>query len=372
MEDQAHMNRALQLAERGLGRVSPNPLVGAVILASDGTVAGEGWHEGPGTPHAEVMALAAAGDRARGGTAVVTLEPCNHTGRTGPCTEALLSAGVTRVIAAIADPNPVVNGTGFDRLRAAGLDVRVGLEADRATALNRAFERHVLSSLPFVILKMASSLDGKTAAADGTSRWITGTDARGDVQRMRAWADAVLIGSGTALADDPSLSLRDPAYAAARPPLRVLVDSSGRVPARGHLFDGSVPTSVVTTDRAPDARLREWESAGVEVSVCDRGADDRVSLPALMRHLGKRDIQGVLLEGGATIAWGAVAEGIVDEVVLYLAPKLVGGAGAPSVLSGTGFAPITEALDLDLISAERIGPDLKVVARVHGDHRGTR
>ncbi|MEA2556931.1 MAG: diaminohydroxyphosphoribosylaminopyrimidine deaminase, partial [Actinomycetota bacterium] len=214
MEDQAHMNRALQLAERGLGRVSPNPLVGAVILASDGTVAGEGWHEGPGTPHAEVMALAAAGDRARGGSAVVTLEPCNHTGRTGPCTEALLSAGVTRVIAAIADPNPLVNGTGFDRLRSAGLDVRVGLEADRATALNRAFERHVLSGLPFVILKMASSLDGKTAAADGTSRWITGTDARGDVQRMRAWADAVLIGSGTALADDPSLSLRDPAYAA--------------------------------------------------------------------------------------------------------------------------------------------------------------
>jgi diaminohydroxyphosphoribosylaminopyrimidine deaminase/5-amino-6-(5-phosphoribosylamino)uracil reductase len=318
------------------------------------------------------MALAAAGGRAHGGTAVLTLEPCNHTGRTGPCTEALLAAGVTRVVAAVADPNPLVNGTGFQRLRTAGLDVRVGLEADRASVLNRAFERHVTTGLPFVILKMASSLDGKTAATDGTSRWITGPDARADVQRLRAWADAVVIGSGTALADDPSLTLRDAAYAGARPPLRVVVDSSGRIPARGHLFDGGVPTSVATTDRAPDGRLREWESAGIEVLVCDRGADDRVSLPALMRDLGKRDIQGVLIEGGATFAWGAVAEDIVDEVVLYLSPTLIGGAGAPTVLSGSGFAPITEALQLDLTSAERIGPDLKVVARVHGDHRGAR
>lgn len=372
MEDKAHMHRALQLAERGLGRVSPNPMVGAVIVAPDGTVVGEGWHEGPGTPHAEVMALVAAGDRAHAGTAVLTLEPCNHIGRTGPCTEALLTAGITHVIAAVSDPNPLVNGSGFERLRAAGVDIRVGLAVDEARILNRAFERHVTTGLPFVTLKMASSLDGKSAAADGTSKWITGIAARSDVQRLRAWADAVVIGSGTALADDPSLTLRDPEYADARPPLRVLVDSTGRVPAQGHLFDPTARTLVATTDRTPDARLREWEGAGADVLTCDRGSDDRVSLAALMRDLGKRDIQGLLLEGGATIAWGAVAEDIVDEIVLYLAPKLVGGTEAPSVLSGTGFAPITEALQLDLTSAERIGPDLKVVARVHRDHRGAR
>ena len=372
MEDKAYMNRALQLAVRGLGRVSPNPMVGAVIVAPDGTIVGEGWHEGPSTPHAEVMALAAAGDRARAGTAVVTLEPCNHTGRTGPCTESLIAAGVTRVIASVADPNPLVNGSGFERLRAAGIDVHVGLEADEARTLNRAFERHITTGSPFVTLKMASSLDGKSAAADGSSKWITGDEARADVQRLRAWADAVAIGSGTALADDPSLTLRDPAYEDARPPVRVLVDSTGRVPPRGHLFDDAAPTLVATTERASDTRLREWEGAGADVLICDRGSEDRVCLSALMRDLGKRDIQGLLLEGGATIAWGAVAEGIVDEVVLYLAPKLVGGAGAPSVLSGTGFAPITEALQLDLTSAERIGPDLKVVASVHRDHRGVR
>ena len=372
MEDKAHMHRALQLAQRGLGRVSPNPLVGAVILASDGAVVGEGWHEGPGTPHAEVMALSQARDRAVGGTAFVTLEPCDHTGRTGPCTEALVDAGVARVFAAISDPNPLVNGAGIERLRSAGLDVHVGLQAEDAQTLNRMFIRHVSTGLPFVTLKMASSLDGKSAAADGSSRWITGVQARADVQRLRAWADAVAIGSGTALADNPSLTLRDPDYADAHPPLRILVDSTGRVPAQGHLFDDAALTLVATTERAPQVRMREWEAAGAEVLVCDSGTDQRVSLAALVQDLGKRDIQGLLLEGGATLAWGAVAAGILDEIVLYLAPKLVGGTDSPSVLSGTGFASIADALQLDLISAERIGPDLKVVASVYRDHRGDR
>ena len=372
MEAKAHMHRALELAELGLGHVSPNPMVGALIVTPAGDVVGEGWHEGPGTAHAEVMALAAAGDRARGATAVVTLEPCNHTGRTEPCTEALIAAGIAAVVAATPDPNPLVNGSGFDRLRAAGLNVQVGFEAEEARTLNRAFERHVTAGLPWVTLKMASTLDGKTAARDGTSRWITGAAARSDVQRLRAWADAAVIGSGTALADDPSLTLRDPAFARARSPMRVLVDSSGRVPPRGHLFDTAAPTLVATTGRTPDVRLREWEAAGAQVLMCDAAPEGRVSLAGLMAQLGKRDVQGVLLEGGSTIAWGAVSEGVVDEVVLYLAPKLLGGSGAPSVLSGEGFAPISEALQLDLTSAEPIGSDLKVVARVHRDHRGTR
>jgi diaminohydroxyphosphoribosylaminopyrimidine deaminase / 5-amino-6-(5-phosphoribosylamino)uracil reductase len=369
MEDQAHMYRALQLAERGLGRVSPNPMVGAVVVAPDGTVVGEGWHEGPGTAHAEVMALAAAGDLARGGTVIVTLEPCDHVGRTPPCTDALIESGVRKVVAAMADPNPIVNGSGFAHLREAGIEVEVGVEAARAAELNRAFVRHATTGLAFVTLKMASSLDGKSAAADGTSRWISGPAARADVQRLRAWADAVVIGSGTALADDPSLTLRDPDLADARQPLRVVADSTGRVAPTGRLFDGSAATVIATTDRAPVDRVRAWEEAGADVMVCDRGSDDRVSLSSLVRDLGKRDVQGILIEGGASLAWGAVREAVIDDVVLYLAPKLVGGVAAPSVVGGSGFAPIGQALELDLSSAERLGPDLKVVARVHRDHR---
>ncbi len=363
-----HMAKALALAARGQGRVSPNPLVGCVILTPGGEIAGEGWHEGPGTPHAEIAALRAAGDRARGATAYVSLEPCNHTGRTGPCTDALLEAGVARVVAAVSDPNPLVDGGGFARLRGAGVEVVDGVLAEEAHDLNRAFERHVTTGCPWVTLKMASTRDGKTAAVDGTSTWITGAEARADVQRLRAWADAVVVGSGTALADDPSLTVRDPAYADARRPLRVVVDTSGRMPAAGHLFDGSAPTLVATTELAPEPRIAEWESAGADVLLCDRDAAGQVSLPELMRSLGKRDVQGVLIEGGATLAWSAVRDGVIDDVVLYLAPALLGGASAPTVLGGGGFAPVTEALKLDLTSAEPIGPDLKVVARVHRDH----
>ncbi|MEP7059853.1 MAG: bifunctional diaminohydroxyphosphoribosylaminopyrimidine deaminase/5-amino-6-(5-phosphoribosylamino)uracil reductase RibD [Actinomycetota bacterium] len=372
MESMAHMERALLLAARGLGHVSPNPMVGAVVLTQQGAVVGEGWHEGPGTPHAEVMALEQAGERARGGAMVVTLEPCDHTGMTGPCSEALISAGIAEVVAATQDPNPLVNGSGFDRLRSAGVRVSVGPAEEGATSLNRAFLQHLRTGLPWVTLKMASTLDGKSAARDGTSKWITGVEARADVQQLRAWADAVVIGSGTALADDPSLTLRDPRYARARSPLRVLVDSSGRVPPSGHLFDTAAPTLVATTARTADALVRAWENAGAEVLVCDAGSQGRVSLGALLADLGKRDIQGVLVEGGAGIAWGAVAEGIIDDVVLYLAPKLIGGDDAPSMVAGTGFAPISAALQLEFTSAEQIGPDLKVVARVHRDHRGAR
>ncbi|MEA2521664.1 MAG: diaminohydroxyphosphoribosylaminopyrimidine deaminase, partial [Actinomycetota bacterium] len=312
MELKTHMDRALHLAEHGIGRVSPNPMVGAVIVTSEGAVVGEGWHEGPGTPHAEVMALGLAGERARGATAVVTLEPCSHTGRTGPCTESLIAAGIAEVVAATVDPNPLVNGSGFDRLRAAGVRVSVGLSAEAALSLNRSFVRHVSTGLPWVTMKMASTLDGKSAATDGSSKWITGTEARSDVQRLRAWADAVVIGSGTALTDNPSLTLRDPRYARSRSPLRVVVDSTGRVPGDGHLFDTSAPTLVATTERASEATVRNWESAGAEVLVCDAVAEGRVSLAALIAHLGKRDVQGILLEGGATLAWGAVVEQVID------------------------------------------------------------
>lgn len=352
------MHRALELAERGWGRVSPNPLVGAVVTGGD-HVLGEGWHEGPGTPHAEIVALQRAGEGARGSTLVSSLEPCNRYGRTPPCTRAIIDAGVARVVVGAFDPNLGPDEPGVAELRAAGVEVVAGVLAEEAERQNAAFLTHVRTGLPSVVLKMAASLDGKSAARDGSSRWITGGEARADVQRLRAWADAVVVGAGTALADDPSLTVRDPRFASAAAPLRVVVNASGRLPAEGRLFDGAAPTLVATTEQAPDRRRAEWESAGAEVQVCERDANGGVSLPALMAALGKRDVQGVLMEGGATLAWSAVRDGIVDRVVFYLAPLLLGGAGARSAIEGAGFASITDALRLKVTSVERIGDDLR-------------
>jgi diaminohydroxyphosphoribosylaminopyrimidine deaminase/5-amino-6-(5-phosphoribosylamino)uracil reductase len=365
--EERHMRRALALAERGLGRVSPNPMVGAVV-ADGATVLGEGWHAGPGTPHAEIMALAAAGDRARGATLVCTLEPCNRFGRTPPCTRALQEAGVGRVVVGATDPNLGPGEPGIGELRAVGIDVEVGVLSREARELNDAFDHHVRTGRPFVVLKMASSLDGKSAAADGTSKWITGEEARADVQRLRAWADAIVVGAGTAIADDPFLTVRDPELAATRPPLRVVVDAAGRVPPGLRLFQGHAPTLVATTDRTGEARLAGWSTAGAEIVVLDRDDAGGVSLEGLVATLGKRDVQGLLIEGGPTLAWSAIRDGIVDRVVVYLAPVLIGGSAAPTMLGGTGFAPLERALRLRSMRAEAIGGDLKVVADVHG-HR---
>ena len=366
MDEARHMSRALELAERGWGRVSPNPLVGAVVVR-DGEIVGEGWHEGPGTDHAEVAALHAAGDLARGATVVSSLEPCNRYGRTPPCTRALIEAGVARVVVGATDPHLGEGQPGVAELREAGLEVETGVLTAEAERQNAAFLTHVRTGRPFVVLKMAASLDGRAAASDGSSRWITGEAARADVQRLRAWSDAIVVGVGTAIADDPALTVRDPLFAGSSAPLRVVVDSTGRLPASGRLFDGSAPTLVATTELAPDAARAAWTAAGAEVAICERDAGGGVSLLDLTAALGKRDVQGVLLEGGPTLAWSAVRDGVVDRVVWYLAPLLVGGAAAPGPLEGAGFAPITEALRLDLVSVDRVGEDLRVEADVHRD-----
>jgi diaminohydroxyphosphoribosylaminopyrimidine deaminase/5-amino-6-(5-phosphoribosylamino)uracil reductase len=358
------MERALALAERGRGRVSPNPMVGAVVV-SDGRIVGEGFHEGPGEPHAEIVALREAGGAASGGTLYVSLEPCDHQGRTPPCTRAIVEAGPARVVAAVRDPNPLVDGRGLLALRAAGIEVCEGPLAAEASRLNEAFFKHVRTGMPFVTWKMAASLDGKVAARDGSSRWVTGEAARIDVHRLRAAADAIVAGAGTALADDPSLTVRDPSYRG-RPPLRVLVDARGRVPATGDLFDDSAPTLVATTGLADEGRRSEWGSAGAEVVVYE-AEGDRVPLHRVFADLGERDVQGALLEGGPTLAWSALEEGIVDKVVVYLAPKLIGGQDAPTVLGGRGFAPIGQALSLRIRSFDLVGEDLRVEADVHRD-----
>jgi diaminohydroxyphosphoribosylaminopyrimidine deaminase / 5-amino-6-(5-phosphoribosylamino)uracil reductase len=361
------MRRALELAEHGAGLASPNPMVGAVIVGEDGNVAGEGWHEGPGTPHAEVVALRAAGERARGATLYVTLEPCSHHGHTPPCAPVVRDSGVARIVAGTRDPNPIVDGRGLALLRDAGIAVTEGVLAREAARLIEGFARHVTTGLPFVTVKLAASLDGKVAARDGTSRWITGPEAREDVHRLRARSDAIVVGSVTALTDDPSLSVRLPGYRG-RQPLRVIADSTGRTPVVARVFGSGGPVVMATTSRASRAVRDAWEAAGGETVVLE-GDDDAgaVDLGALMASLGKRGIQSVLIEGGPTLAWSAIRSDVVDRLVLYIAPKLVGGEAAPGILGGDGVATIADALAVDVVDLERVGKDLKVTADVHRD-----
>jgi diaminohydroxyphosphoribosylaminopyrimidine deaminase/5-amino-6-(5-phosphoribosylamino)uracil reductase len=362
--DDAYMRRALELAERGRGIVAPNPLVGAVLVR-DGEIVGEGWHEGPGTRHAEIVALEAAGAEASGATLYVSLEPCSHVGRTPPCAPRLIEAGVARVVAAMRDPNPLVDGGGIRILREAGVPAEVGLLEREAERLNEAFVKHVRTGLPLVVLKMAASLDGRAAARDGSSRWITGTEARADVHAMRAAADAIAVGAGTALRDDPRLTVRDPSYTGPAK-LRVVVDGRGIVPETHRLFDGEAPTLVATSGSAPEARRQAWRDRGAEVIVLDEGTS-HVPLERLLEDLGKRDIQHLLVEGGPTLAWEFVHRKLVDRLVLYFAPVLVGGREAPGILQGEGVGSIAEALPLEIEEVVRVGRDLKVMARVHGD-----
>lgn len=337
------MRRAVQLAARGGPATRPNPEVGCVVLDADGQVAGEGWHERAGGPHAEVVALAAAGARARGGTALVTLEPCAHTGRTGPCTQALLDAGIARVVYAVADPTALAGG-GAQLLAAAGVDVVGGVLADEAAQGNVRWLTSVREQRPWITWKFAATLDGRSAAADGSSRWITSAEARADVHRLRGEVDAVLAGVGTVLADDPQLTVRDAGGALSGPqPLRVVVDTEGRTPERARVLDGAAPT---------------WVATAAELG---RGQDGRVDLVALASVLHGRGVQSVLLEGGPTLAGAMLRAGLVDRVVGYVAPALL-GAG-PAALADAGIGTIADALRLELDDVTRVGPDVRFTAR---------
>lgn len=357
----AFMRRALELAEHGLGLARPNPMVGAVVVSSRGQIVGEGWHEGPGTAHAEIVALQRAGAAARGSTLYVTLEPCAHHGRTGPCAPAVADAGVARVVASVQDPNPKVDGRGFGILRERGVTVEVGLLEADGEELIRGFARHARTGRPFVTLKLAASLDGKIAARDGSSTWITSAESRADAHRLRAGSGAVMVGAGTAVADRPRLTVRLDGYRG-RQPLRVVMDSSGRTPADGPLFDGTAPTLMVTSARAPEPVRSRWAAAGAQVLVGagERGAD----LGWLLDRLAAEpfSIQDILIEGGSTLAWSAVEAGVVDRIVVYLAPTLIGGESAPGILGGKGFDTLAEALRLRIGSVVRLGPDLRIEA----------
>jgi len=341
-EDEA-MVRAIALAARGLGTTSPNPVVGCVILDEEGIQVGEGFHAYAGGPHAEIVALAQAGDRARGGTAVVTLEPCNHTGRTGPCTKALVGAGITRVVAAVADPDPVGAG-GARALRDAGVDVTLGVRQAEASAGNAAWLMAVRRRRPYLAWKLAATLDGRSTAADGTSMWITSEESRTDVHRLRSTVDAVIAGVGTVLADDPRLTVRNlrDGTLAIRQPLRVIVDSHGRTPADARVWDNAAPT---------------WVATAAEVGST---VDGQVDLTKLLSVLYERGVRAALLEGGPTLAGSFLQAGLVDRVIAYLAPKLLGGGAA--ALGPAGVGTLADAVELEITDVTRVGPDLRVDA----------
>ncbi len=360
------MRIALEEAARGVGRTSPNPAVGA-ILVKGGRIIARGFHRRAGTPHAEVVALQAAGAKARGADLYTTLEPCDHFGRTPPCSRAILDAGVRRVFFASSDPNPLVNGRGVTRLRRAGVKVQGGVLEAEADALNRPFFKFIRTRLPYVTLKAAATLDGKIATATGDSRWVTGEAARAQVHALRNRVDAILVGANTVRVDDPLLTTRLEAPDA-RDAVRVVVDSQLRLPLSRKVFARPGPRTIVAALKsAPAARRRALEARGVEVWTLP-GAGGRVSLPALLRQLGKAGLLHVLVEGGAELHGALLRLGLADELWLYLAPKLVGAEGL-SWAGALGVKRMAKALQVGALSAERVGSDVLLRAQLSASTR---
>jgi diaminohydroxyphosphoribosylaminopyrimidine deaminase / 5-amino-6-(5-phosphoribosylamino)uracil reductase len=359
------MQRALALAERARGLTSPNPLVGAVVVRG-GEIVGEGYHHAVGLAHAEIEALAMAGPRARGATLYVTLEPCAHHGRTPPCAPAVIAAGVSRVVAAIEDPNPLVAGRGLAAMRDAGVDVTVGMLAEEATRQNRVFLTAVREERPHVTLKAAASLDGRLADVHGASRWITGEEARARAHRLRAESDAVVVGIGTVLQDDPRLDVRlgEPWP---REPFRVVLDSTARTPMDARLLTaGSVARALIAVGGdAPAARVEGLRATGATVLTCASG-DRRVDLRLLLRELFSREVRAILVEGGSEVHGAFLEAGLVDRVAVFLAPILLGGREAPTMVQGRGL-DLKSAVRLGPLSTTPLGDDLLVEADVRRD-----
>ena len=361
--DERFMARAIELAERGRATVSPNPMVGCVLVR-DGEVVGEGWHHRAGEDHAEIVALRDAGERASGGTAYVTLEPCDHHGRTPPCSLALIRAGVRRVVVAALDPNPVVDGAGVRRLREAGVDVVVGVLRDEAERQNEIFRTSQLAARPFVLYKSAMTLDGKIATRTGHSRWITCEASRARVQRWRHELDAVAVGVATVLLDDPKLTAR---IDGGRTPLKVVFDSVARTPPDAALFapdDHGLPARVLIAvgPQAPAARREALEAAGAELLEA-AGPRGRPSVTSVLEELQRREVRSLLLEGGGTLAWSFLEDRAIDRLAWFIGPKLLGGNGA-TPLGGLGVTTMDDAYRLDDLRSEFSGDDLLLTARV--------
>jgi diaminohydroxyphosphoribosylaminopyrimidine deaminase / 5-amino-6-(5-phosphoribosylamino)uracil reductase len=367
------MREALDLARQGIGLASPNPCVGAVIADPSGEVVGRGFHTYEGLKHAEVLAIAEAGDRALGGTLYLNLEPCSHQGRTGPCADAVIAAGIKRVYAAMQDPNPLVSGEGFHRMAAAGVEVNVGLLEAQAKYLNEAFAKHVRTKMPLVTLKAGMTLDGKIAPPPGESvnptalgaatvqpGWITSPEARAHVHELRHQSDAIMVGVGTVIADDPLLTDRS-GQKRRRRLLRVILDSRLRLPLESRLVKTANDDLVVFCSFAEEKRKAELERRGIRVyQVAQAKQNGHPDLEHVMRRLGEMEITSVLVEGGANVNWVALEAGLVDKVFLYYAPKILAGTGSVPFAGGRGFGAMSDAAQVKNIRLHRFGEDFAV------------
>ena len=355
--DEQYMRQALDLARNGRGRTSPNPVVGAVIV-KDEVIVGRGWHQKAGTAHAEIHALAEAGSAAKNATIYVTLEPCCHQGRTGPCTEAILAAGIERVVVAMVDPNPLVAGCGISRLRERGLTVDTGVLSDEAAQLNAPFIKWISCSMPFVTMKNGISLDGKIATQTGESRWITGAESRLEVHRMRNMSDAIITGIGTVLADDPELTTRLPE--GGKSPVRVVLDRMARTPVGAKILNiQAAPTIIAVSAASPQERRDALAAAGAEVLIVPE-TEGKLDLAFLLRSLGQRCLTNVMVEAGGRLNSSFLFGNYVDKVVLFIAPKIIGGSGAPGPYGGTGCGALSDAVELEDMIVRHLGEDLMV------------
>ena len=366
-EDERYMLLALRLARKGLGRTSPNPMVGAVVVKGNAIV-GRGYHHRAGEPHAEILALRQAGMKARGATLYLNLEPCDHFGRTPPCTRGIRKAGIARVVAGMEDPNPLVSGAGIRRLRKAGVRVDVGVLEKECRELNAPFCKYITRKTPFVTLKAAASLDGKVATRSGDSRWVSSEVSRNYVHRLRQAMDAVVVGIGTVLKDDPLLTVRLPGRRRPHHQLRVIVESRLRIPLHSQLVRtaGQYPTLVAATPAASLSRRRRLATANVDIAIITKDARGHVNLRGLMKELARRGVVSLLLEGGSTLNASALKEGMVDRLLFFLAPKIIGGQRAPGVFGGDGILRIKDAEPLKITKVRRIGPDILIEASVMG------
>ena len=361
-----YMERALRLAVKAQGRTSPNPMVGAVLV-KDGRIVGEGFTRPAGGPHAEIVALTEAGESTKGSTAYVTLEPCAHYGRTAPCADALIEAGIKKVYSAIEDPNPDVHGKGHARLRAAGIPVHTGISQAKATEINKPFFKYVASGQPWVTAKFAVSLDGKLATNMGESQWITSEQSRQQVHHIRNVTDAIIVGAGTVLADDPSLTTRLQDYnERTRNPLRIVADSRGRVSPKARIYHPDTPghSVLATTSQTKSSHCEQLESQGVKIWKLPEDTNGRVDLKALVNRIGQEEMLTLLVEGGSELLGAFVADGLLDQVCAFFAPIIIGGKSAPGPVGEPGIGRLADALRLSNIVTEKIGGDILVTGDV--------
>jgi diaminohydroxyphosphoribosylaminopyrimidine deaminase/5-amino-6-(5-phosphoribosylamino)uracil reductase len=355
--DEQYMRTALEIAKAGIGQTSPNPVVGAVVV-KDGEVVGLGAHLKAGEPHAEVHAIRMAGEKAKGATVYVTLEPCSHYGKTPPCADLLIETGVRRVVIATTDPNPLVAGKGIAKLQKAGIEVQLGVMKEEADELNRVFFHYIATKTPFVTLKYASSLDGKIATSTGESKWITSEAAREDVHRYRAVHDAILVGVNTVIADNPSLTVRLPE--GGKNPIRIVLDTHLRTPLDANVIrDGAAETWIVVGSEVSDEKKKRYENEKVQIISL---GTPYIDIKELLRVLGEKRITSLFVEGGSHVHDSFIQAGAVNEIVAYFAPKIIGGKQAPTPIGGVGFANMADVMELQIRQVERIGPDIKIVA----------